>query len=134
MDCRLGSEGVPSLDEGTSIIDLFAQNSADGEGKVLPPMFWEEASNCGIGEGIQLINLALAYDDTRPVTMENCPKFYIVDDLEQLDLALAQYAAPPTTSGRNALKDPIDCVRYAHKDAFGHVDAELFRSRRSTYY
>ncbi len=134
MDCRLGTEGVPSLDEGTSIIDLFAKDSADGDGKSFAPMYWDEASNCGVQEGIQLINLALAYDESRPVTIENCPKLYLVDDLEQLDLALAQYVAPPTTSARNALKDPIDCVRYAMKDDFGHVDGELWRPKRTTYY
>lgn len=134
MDPRLGGEKVPSLDEGTSIIDLLAQPSQDGNGKVLPPQYWEEASATGVGEGIQLINMALAADETRPITIENCPKFYIVDDLEQLDLALSQYVPPPQTSERNALKDPIDCLRYAHKDDFGFVEGELFKARRSTYY
>lgn len=134
MDPRLGGQSVPNLDEGTSIIDLLATETTDGEGRTLPAQYWEEASACGVGEGVQLINMALAYDETKPVTIENCPKLYVVDDLEQLDLALAQYVAPPTTSERNALKDPIDCLRYAHKDAFTHVEGELFRPKRSTYY
>jgi hypothetical protein len=134
LDPRLGGEKVPNLDEGTSIIDLLATESTDADGCQLPPQYWEEASACGVGEGIQLINLALAFDDSKPVTMENCPKLYIVDDLAQLDLALSSYVAPPQTSERNALKDPIDCLRYAHKDDFGHVDGELWKARRSTYY
>ena len=134
MDPRLGGQGVPNLDAGTSIIDLMAQPSQDGEGRQLPAQYWEEASACGVGEGVQLINMALAYDDTQPITIENCPKLYIVDDLEQLDLALREYVAPPVTGERNALKDPIDCLRYALKDDFGHVDGDYLKSRRSTYY
>ena len=134
MDCRLGGERVPNMDEGTSIIDLMAETSIDGEGHVLPPMYWDEASSCGVGEGIQLINMALAFDDRQPITMENCPKFYVVDDCAQSDLAMSAYVAPPQTSERNALKDPVDCIRYTHKDAFGHVEGDLFKARRSTYY
>ena len=134
VDPRLGGMGVPNLDEGTSIIDLMSDSSVDPDGKTMAPMYWDKAGACGVGEGIQLINMALAFDDAKPVTIENCPKLYIVDDLEQIDLALSSYVAPPQTSERNALKDPIDCLRYAHKDAFGHVDAEKLRSKRTTYY
>jgi hypothetical protein len=134
FDPRLGGERVPNQDEGTSIIDLCAAASTDPEGRPMAPMYWDEASACGIGEGIQLINLALAYDDTRPVTMENCPRLYLVDDCQQLDLALSSYVPPPATSERNALKDPIDCLRYCLKDDFGHLSAELLRARRATYY
>lgn len=134
MDTRLGGERVPNLDEGTSIIDLLATAEPDPEGRPLPPMFWDEASACGFGEGVQLINMALAYDDTKPITMQNCPKLYIVDDCAQIDLALSAYIAPPQTSERNALKDPIDCLRYALKDDFGHVDAVAAHGRRGTFY
>ena len=134
MDPRLGGQNVPNVNEGTSIIDLMAKADPDGGGRPMPPQYWEEASACGVGEGIQLINMALYYDETKPISIENCPKLYVVEDLEQLDLALAQYVAPPATSERNALKDPIDCLRYAMKDDFGHVDAALLRGRRGTYY
>jgi hypothetical protein len=122
------------MNEGTSIIDLLAKAEPDETGRPLPAQYWEEASACGVGEGVQLINMELAYDDTKPVTIQNCPKFYVVDDLEQLDLALAQYISPPTTSERNALKDPIDCLRYAMKDAFTHVEGDLWRPKRATFY
>lgn len=134
MDTRLGGERVPNLDEGTSIIDLMATTDTDYEGRKLAPMFWEEASACGVGEGVQLINMALAFDDTKPITINNCPKLYVVDDLAQVDLALSSYVAPPQTSERNALKDPIDCLRYCLKDDFGYIEAEQLRSRRGTFY
>lgn len=140
MDPRLGGERVPNQDEGTSIIDLLAEASVDPEGRPMAPMYWDEASACGVGEGIQLINLALAYDDTKPVTMLNCPKLYVVMEDEdpttchQLDLALSSYIGPPATTERNALKDPIDCVRYAEKDALGHVSEENTRARGATFY
>jgi len=78
--------------------------------------------------------MALAFDDTKPTTINNCPKLYVVDDLAQVDLALSSYVAPPQTSERNALKDPIDCLRYCLKDDFGHIEAEQLRSRRGTFY
>jgi hypothetical protein len=134
MDPRLGGQAVPNINEGTSIIDLMAKTDADGDGRAMPAQYWEEAAHCGVGEGVQLINMALYYDEAKPITIENCPKLYVVDDLEQIDLALSQYVAPPITSERNALKDPIDCLRYCMKDDFGHVDAALLRGRRGTYY
>lgn len=134
IDPRLGGEKVPNMDEGTSIVDLMAGESKDADGAELGPMYWDEASACGIGEGIQLINMELAFDDTVPVSMTNCPKLYVVDDLAQIDLAFSAYVAPPQTSERNALKDPVDCVRYLLKDGFGHVDAESMRARGATYY
>jgi hypothetical protein len=130
---------VPNQEEGTSIIDLMSKLTTDGEGRTMPPMYWDEASACGVGEGIQLINMALAYDDTQPPSILNCPKLYVVvnDDgtgCHQTDLALSAYVGPPLTSEHNALKDPVDCLRYAEKDDFGLVDAEFFRPRRATYY
>lgn len=134
FDPRLGGEKTPNQDEGTSIIDLMAQASTDPEGRTMAPMNWDEASACGVGEGVQLINLALAFDDSKPITMQNCPRLYVVEGCDQVDLALSAYVAPPQTSERNALKDPIDCLRYALKDDFGHVDPSMLRPRGATYY
>ena len=86
IDPRLGAEGIPSMDEGTSIIDLMELEGHDGR-MVLAPMFWEAAPASHVSEGVGLLNEQMAFDGDRPVGPDNCPKWYVVDDLEQTLLA-----------------------------------------------
>jgi len=133
IDCRMGGAGVPSQDEGTSIIDLMAEPISDRDGKLLvPPMHWEEAPDSHVQESVQLLQDAMDYDADRPIDVTNCPRWYVVDDLLQSDLAYREFTGLGTP--KDALKDIIDPDRYFIKSDLGFVEPDLFRVRGATHY
>ena len=131
IDPRLGAEGIPSMDEGTSIIDLMECEGHDGR-MVLAPMFWEAAPASHVSEGVGLLNEQMAFDGDRPVAADNCPAWYVVDDLEQTKLAYREYTL--AGSQRDALKDIVDPDRYFAKARLGYVSPDMWKPSGGTYY
>lgn len=133
IDCRMGGQGTPGQDEGTSIIDLMAEPCTDKDGYVtMPPMYWEEAPDSHIQETVQLLQDAMEYDTEQPVNVLNQPRWFVVDDLLQSDLAYREFTGAGTQ--KDALKDIIDPDRYFAKSGLGYVNEERMRSRRGMFY
>lgn len=134
IDSRLGGAGVPSQDEGTSIIDLLGNETRTESGKVrFPRMLVDSAPGRHVQHGLQLLQQAFDYDEARPINAhDNCPKWYVVDDLEQSDLAYKEYSG--LGSDKDALKDIMDPDRYFIETGYGYVNEELLRVRGGTYY
>lgn len=133
IDPRAGGTGIVNQEEGTSVIDLLAEPvvAADGVCEV-PGMVWEPAPASGVREGGQLIEDAMAWDEDSPKTIENCPKWYVVDDCKQSILAYQEFTGLGTL--KDALKDIVDPDRYFIKAGYGYVEPEMFRVRRACYY
>lgn len=133
IDPRMGGASVPSQEEGTSIIDLMATPVRDAAGRELvPPMWWEEAPGSHVQASVQLLADAMDYDHDRPLTVENCPKWYVVDDLLQTDLAYREFTGLGTE--KDALKDIIDPDRYFITSGYGFTQPEMFRTRGTFHY
>lgn len=132
IDPRMGGQSVPGKEEGTSIVDLLAEETKNEKGIViLPAMFVEEAVDSHIQESLQLMQRAMGYAKLEPVTVLNCPKWYVVDDLLQTHLCYSEFTAMGTL--KDALKDCIDPDRYMIKTGYGFLEPEMFRVRRQTY-
>ena len=131
IDPRLGGAGIPGQEEGTSIIDLMGNETLDAKGRLtLPRMFWEEAPGRHIQHGLQQLQTAMEWDESLPMdALNNCPKWYVVDDLIQTRTCYTSYIGPPMTSERDALKDIIDPDRYFIEAGYGFVEPEMFRTR-----
>lgn len=137
IDPRLGGTGVPNQDEGTSIIDLLAMETKGRSGKVhVPRMFVEAAPGRHVSHGVQMLQSAMEWDHSRPRNAyDNCPHWYVVDDLKQTEIAYQEYTGLGTD--KDALKDVVDPDRYFIESGYGYVDMELLRAavgRRATFY
>lgn len=137
IDPRLGGQGVPSQDEGTSIIDLMAGETLTRSGKVQYPRFLiEEAPGRHVSHGMQMLQTAMEWDSARPPNaLDNCPKWYHVDDLKQTEICYTEFTGLGTD--KDALKDIIDPDRYFIESGYGYVDTDFFNQRarqRATFY
>lgn len=133
IDPRLGGQNMPGQDEGTSIIDLMAEEVRAQDGHVIvPPMHWEEAPASGVQESVQLLQSAMDYDAEADVNVLNCPRWYHVDDLLQTQLAYQEFTGLGTQ--KDALKDIVDPDRYFIKADYGYVDAQARRVSGGGYY
>jgi len=100
IDPRFGAARIQSAQAATSIIDDLHEHGMD----VVP------ATSKSIDDGIQDMNDALAYDDTKPIDSLNHPKLYIADTCENFIYCVQEYTGE---FGKDEVtKDPIDCCRY----------------------
>jgi len=139
MDPRMGGDPAPAADEGTSIIALMGDEAVDSEGNVTgPEIEWIPAppgvSGSRVLDTLQMIAEKLDWNDDEPVTVLNCPKWYVVEDCEQTLTAYAEYVGPPESTEKDALKDVIDPDRYFVKTDVGFVEPGQFASRRGGCY
>lgn len=133
IDPRMGGMGVPSQDEGTSILELMETPILDSQKReIVPSMIWEEAPDSHVQESLQLLADAMDYDTERPVDVMNCPRWYTVDDLFHTDLAYREFTGLGTP--KDSLKDIIDPDRYMIKSGVGHLEAAMLRPRGVTHY
>jgi phage terminase large subunit-like protein len=121
IDPRAGAASVPSVEDGTSIIELMLDDQLDRDGQVIgPSMSWAPAPGSKIEEGVALINDLLSYRQDAPLDFENAPKLYVSDACKNLIFALRTWTGADGEKG--ASKDPVDCLRYAVKHGLEHVD------------
>jgi len=114
MDPRSGGKEVPSVDEGSSIISKM-QEVQPAEGHLIegPEMIFYAAytgRGGAVNSGIQMINDLMDWNETEPISVLNCPKWYVVDDLYQTDMVYREWQ--DGMSERCALKDILDPDRY----------------------
>lgn len=124
MDPRFGGSEVPSQDEGETIIEMLAKDFIedgkgqrlpirDNQGRAVPGMEWEQAPASavhGAGSALEMIVNAMDYDDSKPVSIENCPRWYVLEDCHHSILAYEEFTN--AGSEKDALKDIVDCDRY----------------------
>ena len=122
MDSRMGGAQVPSEDEGTSLIELLYDENRDSRGRLTGPrMDFEPAPGSGIDETLQMLAERFDYDESAPVSILNCPKWYVVEDCRQSILAYEEYTGRGTQ--HDALKDIVDPDRYFVKAGCGFGEA-----------
>lgn len=127
IDPRLGGAEVPSVEEGTSIISLMADEQRDGDGHLVgPAMDWVPAPGGLIEEGIQAINDWLDWDQNRPLDVLNAPRYYVSTACGQSLYALREYTGRDGLKG--ALKDVVDPDRYLFKRGPDRVTPETYRA------
>jgi hypothetical protein len=125
IDSRFGGAEVPSAKSGMTPIIMLEQDDHDEEGnEIVPGMVFFPAPGGQIEDGIQGINDMLDYDESKPVSMMNCPRYYISEACEQSIYAYAEYTGLDGLKG--ALKDVIDPDRYMFKDGIYHFDPVAF--------
>jgi hypothetical protein len=114
MDPRFGNATVPGQQDGTNLIQLMLEPTpASSEGDAIPGMVFEPWPACAPCEAVDLIAPWLDYNEDRPITAENCPKFYVSERCQNLIFALKVWTG---LDGEKApTKDPIDCLRGAAK-------------------
>ena len=128
IDPRMGGvEVATDHEDGTSIIQLMEDEQRDAEGNLIgPSMTWYPAPG-GSGaiassQALEIFNEQLEYDTKHPVSVMNCPKWYVVDACEQSILAYEEYTGLDGEKG--AMKDIVDPDWYYVKSEPEHVDEE----------
>ena len=133
IDPRMGGAAVPSIDEGTSIISLLEDEQKDKDGNVVgPSLLFIPAPGGQIDEGLQLINDYLDFDNDKPVTALNSPKYFISENCEQTIYAMQEYTGRDGLKG--ALKDVVDCDRYLFKAGVMSLDGNFLEATGGDYY
>jgi len=111
MDPRSGGKEVPGVDDGSSIIYKMQEiQPAEGDLPEGPEIIFHQAPGGSVSGGIQLINDLMDWNETDELSTMNCPKWYIVDDLYQSDMAYREWQEGMTETC--ALKDILDPDRY----------------------
>ncbi|MCE5211245.1 MAG: terminase family protein [Deltaproteobacteria bacterium] len=130
IDPRMGGTPAPGLEEGTTIIRIFNQEHQGRDGVVYPEMEWTPGPTSLIDESILMINDWMSYNDNEPVSLQNCPRFYVVDDMLQSDLCYREWNGDQTC----ALKDIVDPDRYFLKTAPEFIRPESYMARGGGSY
>lgn len=123
MDARFGGTPVPSQEEGQTIIEMMSEDkTVDKQGRVMPAMLWEQAPASavhGAGSALEMIVGKMDYQEDMPLSVLNCPSWYVVDDCHHSILAYEEFT--DSGSQKDALKDPVDCDRYFIKSECGYI-------------
>lgn len=126
IDPRGGGTPVPGVEDGTSIIDLMAQDQVDRAGDVVgASMAFSPAPAGRVEEGVMLINDLLEYDPEVAVSALNCPRLFVAEWCRNTIYALRTWTGADGEKG--ATKDPVDCLRYLAKCQIEYVDQARLR-------
>lgn len=143
MDPAFGGTEVPTAEEGATPIELMGQkDQKDSEGRSVPAMEWEQASRGKGGAGTggfkadrsQLLADWMDWDESKPLTPENCPRLYVVEDCMQSITAFREYVTPPWSTSKNALCEPIDAAGYYAKSECRYVDAAKIKLKAGGWW
>lgn len=85
-----------------------------------------------IGEGCELINDALYYDEDAPISFFNRPRLYISEKCTNLIYAMENWTGDGGKEG--ATKDPIDVLRYKYLMGCEHMPAGGMRTSGGGHY
>lgn len=118
IDPRLGAAKYQTQNGASSIIEDLAD-----AGLIFVP-----APGLDIEDGIQAIQSKMAYNRSQPIDGVNRPHFYVSDRCQNIIKALQEYTAEGGPD--EAMKDPIDVVRYAAIDGIRFVKENAFASKR----
>ena len=99
VDPRMGAATVRTKEGESNIINTMSNMG----------FVFRAAPGVSIDSGIAKINDALSWDDTEPMTDNNCPKLYFSDQCENTISSMLEYAGE---SKSDYFSDQIDCLRY----------------------
>lgn len=121
-DPRAFATEAASKEGGKSLMELFADVDPKAAGNPdLARMDFEPARvGRRIGVEIEKINDLLAYDDTKPISVENEPHLYISDRCVNLITALVNWNEDQGDD--SPFKDPIDTLRYLFAKEMRFID------------
>jgi phage terminase large subunit-like protein len=105
IDSRFASTPKMENDRPVTLIEEFADLL----------LFFTPTPGDDIEEGVQLMQDALDYDDTRPVDFFNMPRYLVSSACQNSIYSLTTWTGFSKEGRRNldgASKDPIDCDRY----------------------
>jgi len=114
MDSRFASTPKMERDRPVTLIEEFADLN----------LHFTPTPGDDIEEGVQLIQDALAYDDSRPVDFFNQPRLFISNECQNMIYALTTWTGYTKEGRRNmegATKDPIDLLRYFFLSDCGYL-------------
>jgi hypothetical protein len=121
MDSRYGNTPRGDKARTTTLIEQMAEIG----------LWYEPASGKDIGEGVQLINNLLDYDEeveigrySPALRRINQPLLYVSTECPNLIYSLREWTGKDGAHG--ACKDPIDVLRYAVEDDLDFVGAETY--------
>jgi hypothetical protein len=115
IDPRAGTQAVQAEEQGTSVIDMMAQDHPG-----CPAMVFVPSVAKGIDEGVALINSWLAWNPAEPMTALNQPQLYVSEHCRNLIWSLKEWTGLDGDKG--ASKDPIDCLRYLATEDPQHIE------------
>jgi len=119
IDPRMGAHKYSAEHGGQS--DYISDLEKNGMVVIPAPGIEEEP-------GLQAIQDKLAWNDKREMDAQNRPHLYISDQCQNTIKSLQEYDCTPRTE---ALKDPIDCLRYAAVHGLVHIDAKSLQTTRT---
>jgi hypothetical protein len=132
MDPRFGKKISPGAEQGTSIIELMAEDVEDAQGQLkYPGMDWEQAPASGVEETVQMIDNFMEYDADKPVDALNSPKWFVVEDLWNTILAYNEFTVQ--AGEKCALKDIVDPDRYFVKSDCRYYEDTDFEAKGGGY-
>lgn len=120
IDPRMGGGFITDEEDGTSIMELLAEEQFDDEGRLVgPALLFEEAPASRVEETAQMIAELLEWNPNEKLSVMNCPRWQVVEDCLQSDLAMREWTG--AGGEKCALKDIVDCDRYFVKADLGFV-------------
>ena len=133
IDPRMGAMTVPNAENDTSFISLMEEEQRDKLGNIIGESYpftpaYSGASGQGkdpIEASIFIINDRLDYDARQPISPQNCPKFYILDECKN---SITSYLNFSLQNHRDCpLKDFIDPDRYFFNMDVSYVSEAAMR-------
>ena len=124
-DPRAFATEAAAAEGGKSLFELFAEpDPADPENAVTAPLPFEPAKvRARISFEVEVLNNLLAFDENKPISVENEPRLYINDRCQNLIRALLNW--DPAQGETSPWKDPIDCLRYLFDEELVYVDPNV---------
>ena len=108
VDPRMGAATVRTKEGESNIINTMSNMG----------FVFRAAPGVSIDSGIAKINDALSWDDTEPMTDNNCPQLYFSDQCENTISSMLEYAGE---SKSDYFSDQIDCLRYLFVSGAEHI-------------
>lgn len=106
---------------GESLFELF---DADGGTAETAPLHWEPAKvRAQISLDLERINDALAWDENKPISVENEPKLYVLARCQNLIRSMLNWN--PEQGSDSPWKDPIDTLRYLFDEPLYYVNPNV---------
>jgi hypothetical protein len=111
IDSRAGKSQHAAEQGGTCLVDDFASEQRDADGRVFPAMSLTLASGVTEDEGLEKVNDLLYFDASQPFdAVRNSPRLFVSANCRQVIWALGNFTGRSGPTG--ACKDPIDLLRY----------------------
>ena len=121
-DPRAFATQAASKEGGKSLLELFADNDPDDPTNTdkMPMQFVPAKVRRTISLEVEVINDLFAYDESRPISVENEPHLYVSDRCVNLISALVNWNEDQGED--SPYKDPIDALRYLHDEPMTFID------------